>query len=176
MSLTTRPLITTSMALAIFRATVPGRIIRRMASAGFHESDRIGLHIDRVNGCGYRRRVGPGCRASRGDGRRITTVDGRIFRGLDGPGYPASARLAGDMVIEITIGDLRWFTSSIAPLLAATMLDGTRSRRANAGTDRITGEDDDRARLPFRIASRRLAQTGRREVLEFILLNSRITE
>jgi hypothetical protein len=45
------------------------------------------------------------------------------------------------MVIEITIGDLRWCSSSTLRLLAVTMSDGIRLRRVRDGADTMSGEE-----------------------------------
>src|SRR6266851_3526920 len=111
------------MVLATYRATVPGLIIRHMVSVGYRGSALTGRLIDRVNGCGYRPQVGHGCPVSRGDGRHITTVVGHTFPDWAGPGYRASVRQIAGMVIEITIGVLRLFSSSTVRLLGATTSD-----------------------------------------------------
>ena len=48
-------------------------------------------------------------------------------------------RPIADMVIEITIGALRWFSSSIARLHEVIMLDGTRLPLGSAGAGTIIG-------------------------------------
>ena len=158
------------MELATCRATVRGPIIHRMASVGYRASARIGPRIVRVNGCGYRPQVGRGCRASRGDGRHITTVGGLTFQDYAGPGYRASVHQTPGMVLETTIGVLRWFSFLIVRLLAGIMLDGTRWRRGSTGADMITGEEMTAPIYPLRLLEKVHADRATAD-LAFILLN-----
>src|SRR5437588_4300926 len=80
MSRATRQPITTSMELMIYQVTERGRAIPLTASAGSLVLARTGHLIDKVNGCGYRPRVGHGSRASHGVGLLITTGDGLTCR------------------------------------------------------------------------------------------------
>ena len=74
------------------------------------------------------------------------------------------------MVIETTIGVLRWFSSSIVPLLAVITSDGTRSRRASAGAGMITGEEMTAPIFHIRLRERVRADRAMAD-LAFILLN-----
>ena len=76
------------------------------------------------------------------------------------------------MVIEITIGVPRLFSSSIARLLAVTTLDGTRWRRGSAGADMMNGMEMITAPIyPLRFLEKVHADRATDD-LAFILLDS----
>ena len=74
------------------------------------------------------------------------------------------------MVIETTIGVLRWFSFLIARLLAGIMLDGTRWRRGSTGADMITGEEMTAPIFHIQLRERVRADRAMAD-LAFILLN-----
>ena len=74
------------------------------------------------------------------------------------------------MVIETITGVLRWFSSSIVPVLAVTMSGGIRSRRGSVGADMITGEEMTARIYPIRLRERVRADRAMAD-LAFILLN-----